>query len=159
MSDGRAALLVVLLLLCYAAPVRSQQPSQAQLSAIRENCREDYKAQCSGVPSGGREALTCLQGHAESLSPPCQQAVAAVSGASGTQGAPPPHSTMNPSSTQQAAPRQEMALLRQSCGADYRTYCRGVRPGGGRALACLEENRQSLSPQCQNALMAAKQRR
>jgi hypothetical protein len=39
---------------------------------------------------------------------------------------------------------------------DYRALCRGVQPGGGRALACLQENSQSLSPRCQQALMAAR---
>ena len=48
--------------------------------------------------------------------------------------------------------RQEMALMRQSCGGDYRAYCRGVQPGGGRAIACLSENETRLSPACKGAL-------
>ncbi len=54
--------------------------------------------------------------------------------------------------------RDEFRLTREACGPDYRTYCQGVQPGGGRALTCLEANAQSLSPGCRQALMEAKQR-
>ena len=52
--------------------------------------------------------------------------------------------------------RQEMAMMRQSCGGDYRAYCRGVQPGGGRAIACLSENEGRLSPTCKGALAEAR---
>ncbi|MGI2031780.1 alpha/beta hydrolase [Rhizobium panacihumi] len=39
-----------------------------------------------------------------------------------------------------------------TCRADYRQYCRGVRPGGGAIVACLRERAQSLSPACGAAL-------
>jgi len=51
--------------------------------------------------------------------------------------------------------REKAAMLRRSCAMDYRALCRGVQPGGGRALACLQDNSQSLSPRCRDALMAA----
>jgi hypothetical protein len=56
--------------------------------------------------------------------------------------APPPHMTM----------RQEAGLLRNACGRDFAAYCEGVRPGGGRGLACLAENQSRLSSPCQTAL-------
>ena len=49
-------------------------------------------------------------------------------------------------------------MTRQACGQDYRTYCQGVQPGGGRAITCLESNAQSLSPGCRKALLEMKQR-
>jgi hypothetical protein len=52
--------------------------------------------------------------------------------------------------------RQEAALMRNACGGDFRTYCSGVRLGGGRAVQCLADHRESLSPTCQNALAAAR---
>jgi hypothetical protein len=57
------------------------------------------------------------------------------------------------------SPREEAAILRQACGADYRTYCRGIRPGGGRGLACLKENSASLTEGCQHALMSVREAR
>jgi hypothetical protein len=52
--------------------------------------------------------------------------------------------------------REEVALMRRSCGGDYRSYCSGVQPGGGRAIACLSENEARLSPSCRGALAEAR---
>lgn len=46
--------------------------------------------------------------------------------------------------------------VRQACAADYKTLCSGVRPGGGRILACFRDHATSLSPGCQQALQSAK---
>jgi hypothetical protein len=54
------------------------------------------------------------------------------------------------------SPRQEMAVLRWSCGRDFRALCGGVPPGGGRVIACLRANGPHLSPQCRRALMTAR---
>jgi hypothetical protein len=54
------------------------------------------------------------------------------------------------------SPRQEMAVLRWSCGRDFRALCGGVPPGGGRVIACLRANAPSLSPQCRRALMTTR---
>lgn len=42
----------------------------------------------------------------------------------------------------------------EACRADYFEFCRGIRPGGGRAMMCLREHAQELSPGCQESLMA-----
>jgi len=131
-----------------AGTASAQRPTQAQANAIRQSCRADYQAYCADVPTGGQAALQCLQRNAPSLSPPCQQSLAAIGGG----GAPPHSATAAPPMSE----REKMAMLRQSCAMDYRALCRGVQPGGGRALACLQENSQSLSPRCQQALMAAR---
>jgi hypothetical protein len=34
-------------------------------------------------------------------------------------------------------PRQEIRLVRSACGSDFRTYCSGMQPGGGRVVECL----------------------
>ena len=47
-------------------------------------------------------------------------------------------------------------ILRQSCGGDFRALCSGVPLGGGRAIACLRAHAGSLSPQCGEALSAAR---
>ncbi|HJS85890.1 MAG TPA: hypothetical protein VJ779_10560 [Acetobacteraceae bacterium] len=132
-----------------AGTASAQQPSQAQINAIRQSCRADYQAHCAGVPTGGQAALQCLQRNAASLSPPCQQSVAAIGG-----GAAPPREAA--AAAPPMSPREKAAMLRQSCAMDYRAHCRGIPPGGGRALTCLEDNSQSLSPRCQDALMAVR---
>ena len=44
---------------------------------------------------------------------------------------------------------------RQACRSDYQTYCSSVPTGGSAALACLQQNAQSVSAPCQQALGAA----
>jgi hypothetical protein len=44
---------------------------------------------------------------------------------------------------------------RQACQGDYNSFCEGVRPGGGRIIACLNKNLAKLSPACRTALQAA----
>ncbi len=134
----------------------AQQPSSAQQNAIRQNCRSDYQSLCSSVPTGGQASLQCLQQHAAELSPACGQAVGAIGGASPSPGtpAPAPPQAARPQAAPPANPRAEMALMRNECGLDYRRFCRGVRLGGGRAVACLADHQESLSDGCRNALMS-----
>ena len=175
---GAAALVTL------AFDVAAQQPTQAQQSAIRSSCRNDFQAVCSGVQPGGSAALQCLQQNAAKVSPACQQALGAVGGGGGAPAgdaapgaapaaAAPMQQRMQPQMQQQQgmqpqmqqqgggmarmSARDEFRLTREECGQDYRTYCQRVQPGGGRALTCLEANAQSLSPGCQKALMAMKQ--
>jgi hypothetical protein len=143
-------------LLGFTGSASAQQPTQAQTSAIKQSCRSDYQSYCASVPAGGRASLQCLQEHLVDLSPPCQTAVSAVSG--GGSAHPPAAASQAPP---QGAPpamsmREEMALMRRSCGGDFRAYCRGVQPGGGRGLACLSENQSRLSPPCRSALAEAR---
>jgi hypothetical protein len=77
---NRIKLSVGLSMFGVAATAAAQQPSQAQVGAIKQSCRTDYQSFCSGVPTGGSAALQCLQGHISSLSPPCQTAVGAATG-------------------------------------------------------------------------------
>ncbi len=68
------------------------QVSQAELGAIKSNCRSDYMAHCMSVRPGGKEALQCLQSHLDSLTGACKGAVAATM----PQPAPPPAAAAPP---------------------------------------------------------------
>ncbi len=118
-------------------PVHAQAPTTAQRNAIRQFCRADYESMCASVPPGGRASLQCLQEHIASLSPACQSAVGAVS--------PQPGRPTSSATRQPARPAE-------ACRADYREFCPGFRPGGGRVMMCLREHAAELSPQCQEAL-------
>jgi hypothetical protein len=161
---------------CFSVETRAaaQQPTQAQTSAVRAACRSDYMAHCASVPPGGKASLECLRKNIASLSASCQTAVNAIgtgdnaaTPAPVAQPAPAAASTAAPTAGVAAAPpseaepmspRQELRILRVSCGADYRTFCNDVPPGGGRVVACLRENGPSLSPRCRRALLGALQR-
>ncbi len=168
-------IMIALTALVLGAPAGAQQPSQAQISAIRSSCASDYRAHCAGVPTGGMPALNCLRQNVEKLSEACQTAVNAVGGgASPATGAPAPQPGAPSASPAEGAaaapatpaarafrpmtPRQEIAVLRGACGPDYRALCAGVPPGGGRVIACFRENAASLSPGCQAVLTTARRR-
>jgi Cysteine rich repeat len=67
-----------LLLLFAIDGARAQQPSQDQISAIRQSCRSDFMANCSGVQPGGKDALECLKQNLAKLSGSCKTAVSAI---------------------------------------------------------------------------------
>lgn len=162
-SSRRAALRIALLAAAFvglALPAAAQQPTAAQRNAIRQACPADYQAHCASVPTGGKASLVCLQQHASSLSAACRRAVEAVGGGAAAPrsgaGAPVEAPAAAPVATPAMSPRQQIMVLRQSCAGDYRTLCGGVPLGGGRAIACLRANAQSLSPQCSGALRGAR---
>lgn len=154
-----------------AASAPSKKPSSAQVAAIRSACRSDYMAHCSSVPTGGAAALNCLKQNKSSLSAGCQQAVNAASGGTTSGGsaaapaqgggtAPANAPTAAPGAAPVAAPlllrpmrpREVLFVLRSACGADVRTLCAGVPPGGGRIIECLASQAASLSPACHDVL-------
>jgi hypothetical protein len=158
-----ATVLLGLLVFQLTGSAFAQQPSQAQGNAIRQSCRSDYQSYCSSVPTGGMASLQCLQGHMNELSPACQTAVGSASGGGGSGGPPSsgaqsaPPSRMPPNSAPpQMAPREKMAMMRRSCGGDFRAYCRGVPLGGGEAMRCLADNQSRLSPACRDVMAEAR---
>jgi hypothetical protein len=151
------------------APAAAQQASEAQRDAIRQACPADYQTHCANVPAAGQAAFACLQRNLASLSPPCQKAVSAVSAGAAHQATSSSTSAASPASrypqaveSQSAAPmspREELMVLRQACGSDFRALCSGVPLGGGRAIACLRAHAGSLSSWCGEALHTARSRR
>jgi hypothetical protein len=45
---------------------------------------------------------------------------------------------------------------RAACKGDYETFCKGVMPGGGRVLACLNKESAKLSAACKKVVDAQK---
>jgi len=162
--------LMATVLFALAAPAFSQQPTDAQRSAIRSACRSDYQAHCASVPPGGIESLQCLQKNMSNLSSSCRTAVRAVEppAASKAESAPATEPA-KPAAETAAAPAAEaattapakkansaqVAAIRSACRSDYQRTCAGVPTGGGAALNCLETNKSKLSAGCQQAVNAA----
>jgi hypothetical protein len=167
-----------------ASDALAQQPSQAQLNALRSSCRGDYMAHCSSVPTGGAPALNCLKQHMSALSSGCQNAVNALSPAPAATATPAsapvssPVTTAAPAAVMQAAPaapppaavqpgaapaggpnraqrQAQAATIRRACGADYRVHCAGIPPGGSASIICLKRSARTLSAPCRQALAGA----
>jgi hypothetical protein len=47
---------------------------------------------------------------------------------------------------------------RAACQADVQKLCAGVAHGGGRIIACLQQNLDQVSPACKDALAKARQK-
>lgn len=148
-----------------AAPkaAAAKQPSPAQVSAIKSACRGDYPKVCAGVPPGGAPALECLEKNKAKVSAGCAKAVnAAFGGGAAVTAAPAAPGAGAPAAAPAAAPatlalrpllpREELFIVRSACGADIRTLCAGVAPGGGRIIQCISNRAASLSPACKDVL-------
>ncbi len=142
------------------AATMAKKPTSAQVSAIRSACRGDYPKVCAGVPTGGAPALECLEKNKARVSAACGKALAAADG-----GTTAPATSSTPAAAAAApaaapvvivlrpmAPREELFVLRSACGADVRTLCAGVAPGGGRIMQCISSRAADLSPACKEVL-------
>lgn len=142
-----------------AAP---KQPSSAQVAAVKSACRADYPKVCAGVPPGGAPALECLEKNKAKVSPACEKALSAAAGGGAAATAAPagaaPAAAAAPATApavivlRPLRPREELFIVRSACGADIRTLCAGVAPGGGRIVQCIASNAASLSPACKDVL-------
>jgi hypothetical protein len=58
---------------------------------------------------------------------------------------------------QQPSPEvaNQARALARTCRADFTRFCSGVRPGGGRGLACLQQHLSELTPECRSAIPKA----
>lgn len=141
-----------------AAP---KQPNSAQIAAVKSACRADYPKVCASVPPGGAPALACLEKNKTKISAGCAKAVTASAGGGATVTAAPataPAAGASPAAApavivlRPLRPREELFIARSACGADIRTLCAGVQPGGGRIVQCIASNAASLSPGCKDVL-------
>lgn len=144
-----------------APKAAAKQPSSAQLAAIKSSCRADYPKVCASVPPGGASALECLEKNKAKVSPACEKAVSAAAGG-GTAATAAPAGAAPAAAAPTAAPavivlrpllpREELFIARSACGADIRSLCAGVAPGGGRIIQCISNRAASLSPACKDVL-------
>jgi hypothetical protein len=142
-----------------AAP---KEPSSAQVAAVKSACRSDYPKVCASVPPGGAPALECLEKNKAKVSPACAKAVSAATGGGAAAATAAPAGAAPAVAAPAAAPtvivlrplrpREELLIVRSACGADIRTLCAGVAPGGGRIVQCIASNAASLSPACKDVL-------
>ena len=52
-----------------------------------------------------------------------------------------------------SASAQDLKAAREACTPDYKKYCAGVMPGGGRVKKCLTDNLDKLAPACKAAVV------
>jgi hypothetical protein len=156
------------------------EPKEDQINAIRQACTlNDFIAHCSWIQPSSPEILLCLQANAANLSPACQAALrslpsAPTPAAAGTQPAESepiapavpakkPQTTTPANVTSPSAPAanqafkpgtEQLSAVRAACRSDFMSRCQGVKPGGPKALQCLQRDTEQLSPECHDAVVA-----
>ena len=85
-------------------------------------CAQDAKKFCAGMQPGGGRIARCMKQHEAELSPACQD--------------------------QMKKAEQRLKEFSDECKADAQKFCKGIRPGGGRILACLKSHQSELAPAC-----------
>jgi hypothetical protein len=85
-------------------------------------CAADAKKFCGEVKPGGARVAKCMKSHEAELSPACQAEMKRV--------------------------EERVEQVREECKADAEKFCKGIRPGQGRILACLKSHQSELAPAC-----------
>ena len=85
-------------------------------------CAEDAKKFCGNERPGGGRIARCMKSHESELSPACQ--------------------------SQMKAAEQRYEEFSKECKPDAEKFCKGIRPGQGRILACLKSHQSELAPAC-----------
>jgi hypothetical protein len=85
-------------------------------------CAEDAKKFCGNEKPGGGRIAKCMKSHESEVSPACQSAMKAA--------------------------EQRIQEVREECKGDAEKFCKGIRPGQGRILACLKSHQAELAPAC-----------
>src|SRR4029077_4415106 len=85
-------------------------------------CSNDLKKFCARVKPGEGRIAKCLHEHQRELEPACQ--------------------------SEMRRAEQGAEQVRQECKGDAEKFCKDIRPGGGRVLACLKSHQAELAPAC-----------
>jgi hypothetical protein len=90
-------------------------------------CADEFERFCKDVTPGLGLLIVCLDGHRDELSPACRNKVGGA--------------------------LNKLDKARQDCSGDLKTFCAGVKPGGGRQLECLEKQSDKLTPACRSHVL------
>jgi hypothetical protein len=85
-------------------------------------CAEDAKKFCGDEKPGGGRIARCMKRHEAELAPACQ--------------------------AEMKKAEERIEQVKAECKADAQKFCKGIRPGGGRILACLKSHQSELAPAC-----------
>jgi hypothetical protein len=125
-----ASIVVVAVLLAGGG---AQAAEETLADSVRKACSKELSTFCKGVPEGQGRILACLYAFEDKVSDKCVYAVYDAA-----------------AQLEQAV--QAVKFAATQCQADLQKFCADVKPGQGRALACLDKHDKDVSPQCKDAL-------
>lgn len=98
----------------------------ASAEDVDRPCKADAEKLCNGVQPGGGNVARCLKEHSSELSPACKDNIAKA--------------------------KEKAREFKEACKDDAHKLCKGVQPGGGRILQCLNQHESELSPACKEQM-------
>ena len=128
--------------------VNNSNPNQNQNNQhekkIAEACRTDTQRYCKGVKPGEGRIIACLKENLESLTSVCYAELTN-------------NKKINNRTIRQkrdGGTQREKNKSFKECNGDTRRFCRDIKPGGGRIIACLKSNSSFISSACAATLTA-----
>lgn len=105
---------------------QSNNVSGGPQSEFQKACGNDVKKLCADVQPGQGRIIKCLRDNKREISGTCNHFMGQV--------------------------RQKAMKMRAACKDDAKKLCSQVKPGEGRIIKCLLENREKLGQACNKAL-------
>jgi peptide subunit release factor 1 (eRF1) len=93
-------------------------------------CVAEIKKFCADIEPGGGRLAACMQKHQAELSPACQARGQQV--------------------------RERVQEAHEACQDDVAKYCKDIKPGEGRIVACLRTHEKDVSSACKTAMRPAR---
>lgn len=103
------------------------------LETLEENCKKEIAAYCKDVAPGEGRVLTCLNANRDKLSGRCEFA-------------------LDDASARLEGVQNVVSHVANECREDLEAFCSDVKPGQGRRLDCLDQNRAKISGRCLQAI-------
>ena len=119
----------------FAALSTSSHPAAAQAPgrALQQDCVADVQRFCRAITPGEGRVVACLISHSDKIAPRCRLTAFLAGKAL-------------------ADSLIRLDRLAFDCGADIKSLCFNIHPGGGRVYDCLRKNRAKLLPSCRQAM-------
>ena len=135
---------------CLARNMSSLAPScQAAVRAVEASVAPKQNAPAATPAAPPPAAAAKAAPKAAPAAPARQKAGTPAPGPAATAAATP---APEPLLLRKMLPREELFVTNSACRTDISTLCRGVVPGGGRIMQCLQVRSVSLSPECRDVL-------
>ncbi|HET7764918.1 MAG TPA: cysteine rich repeat-containing protein [Burkholderiales bacterium] len=122
MSIRNAVVSTAFALLAAGLAAGASAQDSAKAGKASGPCAEDAKKFCGDEKPGGGRIARCMKRHESELSPACQG--------------------------QMKKAEERLEQVKEECNADAKKFCKGIRPGQGRILACLKSHQSELAPAC-----------
>ena len=108
-----------------------------QIDQLEAGCKTELETYCKDVTPGEGRKLACIYAHNDKLSSKCEKA-------------------QYDSAQEFSVAAAILSAFAEACQADIEKLCSTVTNGEGRILKCLEENKEKVSANCNEARQQGK---